>query len=80
MIATTRLPKRSITPAVCGAFAGWWATAVVRPSLRAIDPTGCSPMILVFLLGGWCSSGTSVGVLNEGKSLVGTLPDYFCGT
>jgi hypothetical protein len=52
MTATPRLPKGSIALAACGAFAGWWATNVIRPSLRAIDPTGYSPMILVCLLGG----------------------------
>jgi hypothetical protein len=46
------LPKGSIALAACGAFAGWWTTAVMRPYLRAIDPTGYSPIILICLLGG----------------------------
>jgi hypothetical protein len=63
MTATPRLPKGSspgcgtspraaIAAAACGAFAGWWAQAVVRPYLRAIDPVGYSPIILICLLGG----------------------------
>jgi hypothetical protein len=52
MTATPRLPKGSIAAAACGAFAGWWAQAVVRPYLRAIDPIGYSPIILICLLGG----------------------------
>ena len=50
--ANPRLTKGSIASAACGAFAGWWATAVMRPSLRAIDPIGYSPIILICLLGG----------------------------
>jgi hypothetical protein len=52
MTATPRLPKGSVTAAACGAFVGWWATAVMRPYLRAIDPTGYSPIILICLFGG----------------------------
>ena len=52
MTATPRLPKGSIASAACGAFVGWWATAVMRPFLRAIDPIGYSPIILICLLGG----------------------------
>jgi hypothetical protein len=50
--ANPRLTKGSIAAAACGAFAGWWATAVMRPYLRAIDPVGYSPVILICLLGG----------------------------
>ena len=52
MTATPSLPKGSIAWAACGAFAGWWATVVMRPYLRAIDPIGYSPIILICLLGG----------------------------
>jgi hypothetical protein len=52
MTATPRLPKGSIPLAACGACTGWWATAAMRPYLRAIDPIGYSPIILICLLGG----------------------------
>jgi hypothetical protein len=52
MTATSRLPKGNIVWAACGALVGWGATVVMRPYLRAIDPIGYSPIILICLLGG----------------------------